>query len=74
MVLNTAEGSGEFSPAEKRRFYRMARRSATEGAAIVEALLTLGLLDFETANELDKALDEITAMLTRLTMHTRVSR
>ena len=27
--LNIAEGAGEFAPADKARFYRMARRSAT---------------------------------------------
>jgi four helix bundle protein len=34
--LNIAEGSGEFSTNEKSRFYRMAKRSATETAAILE--------------------------------------
>ena len=29
-VLNVAEGAGEFARKEKARFYRMARRSATE--------------------------------------------
>jgi four helix bundle protein len=38
IVLNVAEGAGEFSPADKRRFYRMARRSGTESAAIVEVI------------------------------------
>jgi len=33
--LNIAEGSGEFSNNEKHRFYRMARRSATECAGIL---------------------------------------
>ncbi|HET7322453.1 MAG TPA: four helix bundle protein, partial [Longimicrobiaceae bacterium] len=31
--LNIAEGAGEFSRADKARFYRIARRSATECAA-----------------------------------------
>ena len=34
--MNIAEGSGEFSAAEKARFYRMAKRSATECAAILD--------------------------------------
>jgi four helix bundle protein len=38
IVLNTAEGAGEFSPDEKVRFYRIARRSATETAAILDIL------------------------------------
>ena len=29
IVLNIAEGAGEFSPKDKARFYRMAKRSAT---------------------------------------------
>jgi len=36
IMLNIAEGAGEFSPAEKARFYRIAKRSATECAAIVD--------------------------------------
>jgi four helix bundle protein len=36
IVLNTAEGAGEFAPAEKARFYRIARRSANECAAILD--------------------------------------
>lgn len=38
IVLNIAEGAGEFSKDEKHRFYRMARRSATETAAILDVL------------------------------------
>ena len=33
--LNIAEGAGEFSQKDKKRFYRMALRSATECAAIL---------------------------------------
>ena len=35
--LNIAEGAGEFSRKDKARFYRMALRSATECAAILDA-------------------------------------
>ena len=35
-MANIAEGAGEFSPKEKARFYRMARRSANEVAAWLE--------------------------------------
>lgn len=34
--LNIAEGAGEYSANEKIRFYRMARRSATECASIFD--------------------------------------
>lgn len=36
IALNIAEGAGEFARNEKARFYRMARRSATECAAILD--------------------------------------
>jgi len=36
ITLNIAEGAGEFSSAEKARFYRIAKRSATECAAILD--------------------------------------
>src|SRR5687768_10575821 len=42
--LNTAEGAGEFVPKEKARFYRMARRSATEAAAVQDTLVDRGIL------------------------------
>ena len=42
--LNIAEGSGEYSPAEKARLYRMARRSATECAGIFDICRRLLLL------------------------------
>src|SRR5262252_4453113 len=43
--LNVAEGAGEFAPADKARFYRMARRSGTECAAILDACRILKLTD-----------------------------
>jgi four helix bundle protein len=36
ITLNIAEGAGEFSGAEKARFYRIAKRSATECAAVLD--------------------------------------
>ena len=36
IVLNIAEGAGEFARREKARFYRIARRSATECAAVLD--------------------------------------
>jgi four helix bundle protein len=67
IVLNIAEGAGEFSFDEKCRFYRMARRSATEAAAILHILLRRrhGPEDkIEAAREL---LDRVVSMLVRMT-------
>lgn len=44
VMLNLAEGSGEFSPAEKNRFYRISRRSACECAAVLDYTVDRGLI------------------------------
>jgi four helix bundle protein len=45
--LNIAEGVGEYSSDEKIRFYRMAKRSATECAGILHVCQRLQLIDEE---------------------------
>ena len=42
--LNIAEGAGEFSAADKARFYRYALRSCTETLAILDVCRKLGLM------------------------------
>jgi four helix bundle protein len=67
ITLNIAEGAGEFSRGEKSRFYRIARRSATECTAVRDVCQNLELgtpQDFEEGREL---LHRIISMLTRLT-------
>ena len=48
--LNIAEGAGEFLPVEKARFYRMAKRSATECAGQILVCRRLGLTSDEVAD------------------------
>lgn len=43
--LNIAEGAGEYAGDEKARFYRMAKRSATECAGILDVCNRLRLVD-----------------------------
>ena len=43
--LNIAEGAGEYAIDEKARFYRMAKRSATECAGILEICQRLRLIE-----------------------------
>ncbi len=45
IALNIAEGAGEFARKEKARFYRIARRSATESAAVLDVVRVLQLVD-----------------------------
>lgn len=64
--LNIAEGAGEYSGSEKIRFYRMAKRSATECAGIFDICKQLGMMDeghFIKGREL---LVRIVAMLTKM--------
>ena len=65
--LNVAEGAGEYSTADKRRFYRMALRSATECAAILDVCRTLHLASDQTLGSGRELLLRIVSMLTRLT-------
>jgi four helix bundle protein len=65
--LNLAEGGGEYTPKEKARFYRMARRSATESAAALDWLVDVQATTEEAIEPARVLLRRITAILTRLT-------
>jgi len=64
VVLNLAEGAGEFSPAEKARFYRMAKRSATETAAQLMVMERLDLVDDSAIAR--GLLERVVSMLVRM--------
>lgn len=64
--LNIAEGAGELARREKARFYRMARRSATECAAILDVARELRLTPEEQLREGREQLQTIVAMLVAL--------
>jgi four helix bundle protein len=63
---NIAEGAGEFALDEKARFYRMAKRSATECAALVDACARLDLGDRAARADARALLLSIVAQLTAL--------
>ena len=64
--FNIAEGAGEFSALDKARSYRMARRSATESAAILDACRVLALADEASSQSGRGLLLRIVAMLTAM--------
>ena len=66
IVLSIAEGAGEFSRAEKQRFYRMARRSATERAAILDILERRKALDVDVLHPARELIVRVVSMLARL--------
>jgi four helix bundle protein len=64
--LNIAEGAGEHSANEKARFYRMAKRSATECASIFDVCTRLRIVDEAQYMRGRELLLRITAMLTKM--------
>jgi len=66
IVLNIAEGAGEFSPADKARFYRIARRSATESAACLDIGRKLGVVGEKLYEPGRDQLLRLVSMLVRL--------
>jgi four helix bundle protein len=64
--LNIAEGAGEYSSSEKSRFYRMAKRSATECAGIFDVCFRLQLIEKELHQKGRELLLRIVAMLTKM--------
>src|ERR1700678_1880513 len=70
--LNIAEGTGRCEN-DQRQFYRIARGSALETAAVLDALEALGLLTRAEILPLEELLARIVAMLTRLTTQHRVT-
>jgi four helix bundle protein len=66
IVLNIAEGSGRFAPADKAHFYLIARGSAMECLAAVSLLQARSLAAPELCRRSRSLLTRIVAMLTRL--------
>lgn len=69
IALNIAEGAGEFAKTEKARFYRIARRSATECAAILDVIDELKLAQAPQLRTGRQQLQTIVAMLIGLVKH-----
>jgi four helix bundle protein len=64
--LNIAEGAGEFSVNEKIRFYRIAKRSATECAGIFDICKRIEIIDENIYLKSRELLMRIVAMLTKM--------
>jgi four helix bundle protein len=73
ITLNIAEGAGEYSANDKARFYRLARRSATESAAILHVCERLKLLEQSRYQAGRELLLRIVAMLVQMARKTKKS-
>jgi len=66
IVLNIAEGSGKFSPPDKRRYYLSASGSATESAAILDVCQRIKLIDPVLHQKGKEILERVMSMLIKL--------
>ena len=66
VVLNIAEGAGRRSGPDKRRFYEMARGSATESSAIIDVLRVRALAAQGPCDEARSLAVRVVQMLTKL--------
>ncbi|HET9553811.1 MAG TPA: four helix bundle protein [Anaeromyxobacteraceae bacterium] len=64
--LNTAEGAGRVTRADKARSFAIARAEACEAAAAVEIAATCGDASLERAAEVNRITDRLVALLTGL--------
>ena len=64
--LNIAEGSGKRPGPDQRRFYAIARGSAMECAAILDACTALALIEQPRAEEADQLLLSTVRMLSKM--------
>ena len=64
--FNIAEGAGEYAHQEKNRFYRIAKRSTTERAGILDVCYQLQLLEEPLFQEGRQLLLRMVAMLIKL--------
>ena len=64
--LNIGEGSGKNTGPDQRRFYSMARGSAMERAAIIDACRALALIEQPRAQDADQLLPSAVRMLSKM--------
>jgi four helix bundle protein len=64
--LNIAEGAGEYAIDEKARFYRMAKRSATECAGVLDVCQNLQLIEEDLYTKGRELLIRIVSMLIKM--------
>ena len=66
VVLNIAEGAGEFSPKEKARLFRIARRSGWETVGVFDLGMHEGFFTRSDTRVAEGLLQEVAAILTTM--------
>ena len=68
VCLNTAEGTGAWLPGEKARFYRTARASGTECAAILDHMVDCSLVSEKSIEPTRRLYARVVSTLIKLTL------
>lgn len=66
ILANTAEGAGKTGKLDKKRFYSIARGSAMECGAILDASVILKITDQKVAEDAKTDLIRVVSMLSRM--------
>lgn len=74
IVLNIAEGNGKRSPADRRRFFEIARGSAMESAATLDVLVAVGAFPLDETAPGKELLFPIVKMLSKMTEYPEAAR
>ena len=74
VALNIAEGNGKRSPAERRRFFEIARGSAMERAATLDVLVAVGAFSLDEITPGKALLYPVVKMLSKMTESPKVAR
>ncbi len=64
--LNIAEGSGKTTGPDQRRFYAMARGSAMECGAVIDACIALNMIGPDRAKDANDLLSSVVRMLSKM--------
>ena len=64
--LNIAEGNGKFNQSDRHRFFKIARGSANECGAILDAAKAIGILESSLSSKAKGMVERVVCMLSKM--------